>query len=88
LAWGWVFVGCLGPRGGITLDLKWHNHQLVEAKIHSHLTQKLQLRVAQPLTRFVLTDAARGKPLEVTGEGNTGIFTAQGGSSYLLKINK
>jgi alpha-L-fucosidase 2 len=87
-AWASGSVTGLRARGGITLDLKWHNHQLTEAKIHSHSSRKLQLRIAQPLRQFVLKDAAGGKTLELKREGNIGIFTAQGGSTYLLLNNE
>ncbi|WP_331345482.1 glycoside hydrolase family 95 protein [Cellvibrio sp. UBA7661] len=83
-AWPSGSVTGLRARGGITLDLKWHNHALTEATISSTSKQFLQLRIAQPLTKFLLKDATKGKTLELKREGNTGSFIAQGGSSYRL----
>lgn len=83
-AWASGSVNGLRARGGITLDLKWHNHELTEAKISSTSKQVLQLRTMQPLAMFELKDAARGDALELKREGNTGRFIAQGGSTYLL----
>jgi alpha-L-fucosidase 2 len=83
-AWASGSVTGLRARGGITLDLQWHNRQLTTATIYSKNTTTLQLRTAQPLSKFLLKDAQNGTPLALAAKGNTGGFIAQGGSTYLL----
>lgn len=90
-AWSSGSVTGLRARGGITLDLKWSNRQLTEAKIYvntnatdSKTTTTIQLRSPHPLTTYSLKDATRGNSLELITESNTGTFTAQGRGTYLL----
>lgn len=87
-AWVSGSVTGLRVRGGITVDLKWNNHQLTEAKIYTNNDSKtateLHIRTTQPLTKYSLKDAQRGTSLELTRKGNTGTFMAQGRGTYLL----
>ncbi len=87
-AWASGSVTGLRVRGGITLDMKWRNRELTEATIYvnteSKTTTTIQLRGPHPLTKYSLTDATRKTTLELTFEGNTGSFNAQGRSTYLL----
>ncbi|HTF95315.1 MAG TPA: glycoside hydrolase N-terminal domain-containing protein [Cellvibrio sp.] len=83
-AWSSGSITGLRARGGVTLDMKWRNRSITEVKIYSQYTTTIQLRSLHSLMGYSLTDAARGTSLELKAEGNTGIFTAQGGSTYLL----
>ncbi|HEY8941462.1 MAG TPA: glycoside hydrolase family 95 protein [Cellvibrio sp.] len=87
-AWPSGAVTGLRARGGITVDLKWQNRQLIEARIHLKnnptTTATLQLRTTQPLTHYSLKDNLTGNAIVLVNKNNTGIFTAQGGRTYLL----
>ncbi len=90
-AWPSGSVTGLRARGGITLDLQWHERQLTEAKIYvnadpgnSKSTTAIQLRTTHPLMKYSLKDVQREKNLALTLKENTGTFIAQGGSTYLL----
>jgi alpha-L-fucosidase 2 len=87
-AWATGSVTGLRARGGITVDLQWQNHQLTAAKIYTNTTSQLHIRTAQALATLVLKDAEKENTLELKGEGNTGSFIAQGGSTYLLTVRK
>jgi alpha-L-fucosidase 2 len=87
-AWATGSVTGLRARGGITVDLQWQNHQLTAAKIYTNTTSPLHIRTAQTLATLVLKDAEKENTLELNGEGNTGSFIAQGGSTYLLTVRK
>ncbi|PUA29037.1 MAG: alpha-L-fucosidase [Cellvibrio sp. 79] len=92
-AWPSGSVTGLRARGGVTLDMKWHNRQLTEVTIYlasspdvnaGQTTTTLQLRAAQPLTNYSLKDVRTGASVALATKNNTGIFTAQGGGTYLL----
>jgi alpha-L-fucosidase 2 len=91
-AWASGSVTGLRVRGGITLDMKWRNRELTEVTIYvnteSKTTTTIQLRGPHSLTNYSLTDATRKTTLELTLEGNTGRFNAQGRGTYLLLKNK
>lgn len=87
-AWPTGSVTGLRARGGITLDLGWENGQLISARIRTTKNEKIQLRTGLPSEKYSLTLAQGGTAVALKRKGTSGSFTAQGGSTYLLKVRK
>lgn len=86
--WSTGSVTGLRARGGITLDLKWDNGQLISARIHTTKNGKIQLRTGLLSEKFSLTSVQSGTAVALKRKGISGSFTAQRGGTYLLTVRK
>ena len=84
-AWPTGSVTGLRARGGITIDMSWADGQLISAQIHTVKSGKMYLRTGVLSEKYSLTLAQGGTAVALKRKGTIGSFTAQGGSTYLLK---
>lgn len=87
-AWPSGSVTGLRARGGITLDIEWHNKKLVRATIYTTFAGAVRIRTSSSVGELSLTDVKRKTTLALTADKTTGTFTARAGGTYRLTGSK
>ncbi len=95
-AWPSGSVRGLRARGGITLDLEWHDKKLTRATLYANLTTPIRIRSLHSAGDLSLEDVTRKKVLALdkspadasAAHKTTWTFTARGGGVYRLSRTK
>ncbi|MDQ2075423.1 glycoside hydrolase family 95 protein [Marinimicrobium sp. ABcell2] len=85
--WAEGSVSGLRARGDVTVDFRWANGELVEAKLLAGRDGELAIRSSALAKDHELKNASTGRTVELRGEGELRLFQARAGESYRLKIH-
>jgi alpha-L-fucosidase 2 len=92
-AWPSGSVTGLRARGGITLDIEWHQGTLTRAIINTQHANPVRIRTSSPVADLTVVDMQRKRTLALVtdkpgADKTTGTFNARAGGKYLLSGNK
>ncbi len=83
-AWATGSVAGLRARGNWVVDLRWKDNELQEATLVAGRDGEVNIKSSLLGKKFSLVEKSGGKKIAIKLNGDSGVFTAQGGKVYLL----
>jgi len=85
--WAKGSVTGLRARGDVVVDLDWNNSELQKAVLKAGHSNQVSIKNSLLAKSFSLVAKSTGKAVVIKLNGDSGVFTAQGGETYFLTKN-